>query len=85
VLREPLAIPLRDARSPMVLAIDIGTSGLRVFLFDGRARPIAHCIAHADRPLRISADGEATVDADERVRAACATIDVVLAKAGRRE
>ena len=84
MLREPLAIPLRDARSPMVLAIDIGTSGLRVFLFDGRARPIAHCIAHADRPLRISADGEATVDADERVRAACATIDVVLAKAGRR-
>ena len=84
MLREPLAIPLRDARSPMVLAIDIGTSGLRVFLFDGRARPIAHCIAHADRPLRISADGEATVDADERVRAACATIDVVLANAGRR-
>ena len=84
MLREPLAIPLRDARSPMVLAIDIGTSGLRVFLFDGRARPIAHCIAHADRPLRISADGEATVDADERVLAACATIDVVLANAGRR-
>jgi gluconokinase len=84
VLREPLAIPLRDARSPLVLAIDIGTSGLRVFLFDARGRPIAPCIAHADRPLRISPEGEATVDADERVRAACATIDVVLASAGRR-
>jgi gluconokinase len=84
VLREPLAIPLRDARSPLVLALDIGTSGLRVFLFDVRGRPIAPFIAHADRPVRTSADGEATVDADERARAACGAIDTVLASAGRR-
>ncbi|MDP9280681.1 MAG: FGGY family carbohydrate kinase [Chloroflexota bacterium] len=84
MLREPLAIPLREARSPLVLALDIGTSGLRVFLFDVRGRPIAPFIAHADRPVRTSADGEATVDADERVRAACGAIDTVLAGAGRR-
>jgi gluconokinase len=84
VLREPLAIPLRDARPPLVLALDVGTSGLRVFLFDARGRPIASCIAHADRPVRTAADGEVTVDADERVRAACGLIDVVLARAGRR-
>jgi gluconokinase len=84
VLREPLAIPLRDARSPLVLALDIGTSGLRVFLFDVRGRPIAPFIAHADRPVRTSADGEATVDADERARAACGAIDTILASAGRR-
>ena len=84
MLREPLAIPLREARAPLVLALDIGTSGLRVFLFDARGRPILRCIAHADRPVRTSADGEATVDADERVRAACGAIDAVLASAGRR-
>jgi len=84
VLREPLAIPLREARAPLVLALDIGTSGLRVFLFDSRGRPVAGCIAHADRPVRTAADGEVTVDADERVRAACLTIDAVLARAGRR-
>ena len=84
MLREPLAIPLREARPPLVLALDIGTSGLRVFLFDVRGRPIARCIAHADRPLRAGADGEATVDADERVRAACGAIDAVLARAGSR-
>jgi gluconokinase len=84
VLREPLAIPLREARAPLVLALDIGTSGLRVFLFDVRARPIAPFVAHADRPVRTSVDGEVTVDADERVRAACRAIDTVLAKAGRR-
>jgi gluconokinase len=84
VLREPLAIPLGDARPPLVLALDIGTSGLRVFLFDVRGRPIVRCFAHADRPVRTSTDGEATVDADERVRAACGAIDAVLASAGRR-
>ena len=84
MLREPLAIPLREARAPLVLALDIGTSGLRVFLFDARSRPIAPFVAHADRPVRISADGEATVDADERVKAACGAIDSVLRSAGRR-
>jgi len=34
VPREPLAIPLREARAPLVLALDTGTSGLRVLLFD---------------------------------------------------
>ena len=84
MVREPLAIPLREARAPLVLALDIGTSGLRVFLFDARGRPVARCIARADRPVRTSVDGEATVDADERVRAACGAIDAVLARAGRR-
>jgi gluconokinase len=67
-----------------VLALDIGTSGLRVFLFDTRGRPIAPFVAHADRPVRISTDGEATVDPEERVRAACRAIDTVVASAGRR-
>src|SRR5258708_1186844 len=84
VLREPLAIPLREARSPLVLALDIGTSGLRVFLFDVRGRPVASCIAHADRPLRTSPGGGVTVDAGGRVRAACGGIDGVLARSGRR-
>jgi gluconokinase len=84
VLREPLAIPLHQARPPLVLSLDIGTSGLRVFLFDVRGRPIDRCIAHADRPVRMGPDGEATVEADERVRAACGAIDEVLAGAGRR-
>lgn len=84
MLREPLAVPLSKARAPLVLALDVGTSGLRAFLFDVRGRPIRGCIAHADRPVRTSAAGEATVDADERVRAAARVIDEVLRRAGRR-
>ena len=84
MLREPLAIPLSKAQAPLVLALDFGTSGLRAFVFDVRGRPIDRCIAHADRPVRTSADGEASVDADERVRAAGLVIDEVLRRAGRR-
>jgi hypothetical protein len=50
VLREPLAIPLREARAPLVLALDIGTSGLRVSCstyVDGRS--LRNGCALADR------------------------------------
>src|SRR5256885_4457812 len=82
--REPLAVPLREAKAPLVIAIDIGTSGLRSFLFDVRGRPVANAIARRDRPLRTAADGEATVDPGERVRATADAIDETLARASRR-
>ena len=84
MIREPLAIPLRAARPPLVLALDVGTSGLRAFLFDARARPIRSCIAHSDRAVRTSADGEATLDASERASAAIGAIDRVVDRAGKR-
>src|SRR2546428_11357082 len=82
--REPLAIPLREAKPPLVLALDVGTSGLRSFLFDVAGRPVASAIAHRDRPVRTSTDGEASLDPDERVRATASAIDETLARAGRR-
>ncbi len=84
MLQEPLAIPLREAKAPLVVAIDVGTSGLRVFLFDVRGRPIRTCIAHSDRPVRTSTSGEASLDADERTDAVIAAIDQVVRSAGRR-
>src|SRR5881628_1200965 len=84
LVREPLAIPLREAKPPLVLALDVGTSGLRSFLFDVAGRPVARAIAHRDRPVRTSIDGEASLDADERLRATASAIDETLARAGRR-
>ena len=84
LVREPLAIPLREAKPPLVLALDVGTSGLRSFLFDVAGRPVASAIAHRDRPVRTSTDGEASLDADERLRATASAIDETLARAGRR-
>src|SRR5437879_7269289 len=82
LVREPLAIPLREAKPPLVLALDVGTSGLRSFLFDVAGRPVARAIAHRDRPVRTSIDGEASLDADERLRATASAIEEALARAG---
>jgi len=67
-----------------VLALDVGTSGLRAFVFDSRARPIRSCIVGVDHAVRTSPAGEASVDADERVRALATAVDAVLARLGRR-
>src|SRR5881296_3444823 len=80
LVREPLAVRLREAQAPLVLSIDIGTSGLRSFLFDVAGRPVASAIAHRDRPVRTSIDGEASLDADERLRATASAIDETLAR-----
>ena len=40
LLGERLAIPSREAKPPLVIAMDIGSSGLRPFLFDLRSRPV---------------------------------------------
>lgn len=84
LLREPLAIPLREARAPLVLALDVGTSGLRAFVFDAKARPIGPAVAWSRKAPRTSRLGEASLDADERARAAFACIDGVMRALGRR-
>lgn len=84
LVREPLAIALREAKAPLVLSVDVGTSGLRAFLFDARARPIGSCVAHADLRPRTSRDGGVTVDAEEHFRTLASAIDRVLLAAGRR-
>lgn len=84
LLREPLAIPLREARAPLVLALDVGTSGLRAFVFDAKARPVAPAVAWSRKATRTSRLGEASLDADERARAAFACIDAVMGVLGRR-
>ncbi|HEX4743403.1 MAG TPA: gluconokinase [Candidatus Limnocylindria bacterium] len=84
LVREPLAIPLREARAPLVLAIDVGTSGLRAFVFDAKARPIGSAVAWSRKAARTSRLGEASLDADERARATFDCVDTVLRVIGRR-
>ncbi|OLC53987.1 MAG: hypothetical protein AUH85_12740 [Chloroflexi bacterium 13_1_40CM_4_68_4] len=84
VIREPLAIGLREAEAPLVLAIDVGTSGVRAFVFDRRARPIGVCIARVDHAVRTSRDGEATLDPPAVMRSVLGVIDAVVRRAGGR-
>jgi gluconokinase len=51
-----------NASSPLVLAIDIGTSSLRTALFDARARRFVETTAQETYPLRVTPDGGAELD-----------------------
>jgi gluconokinase len=50
---------LGNISSPLVLAIDIGTSSLRTALFDGRAQRFIQTTAQQTYSLRVTADGGA--------------------------
>lgn len=84
VIREPLAIPLREARPPLVLTLDVGTSGLRTRIFDARARPIRGCTSATLSGLRTTTGGEASLDAAALRRALGVLMDATLKAAGRR-
>jgi len=84
VVAEPFGIPLRQAKAPLILALDIGTSGLRALAFDSLARPIRTAGVSSDRAPRLSTRGEASLDPAERSRAAFACIDRVMGALGRR-
>jgi gluconokinase len=51
-----------NASTPLVLAIDIGTSSLRTALFDAQARRIIQTTAQEKYPLRVTPDGGAELD-----------------------
>lgn len=68
--------------SPLVLAIDIGTSSVRVNLYDLETRPLPNAQARARYTLQTTPDGGAFLDPDEVLRQTVACIDRVLERAG---
>lgn len=71
-------------RPPIVLALDISTSGVRAALYDGSGLEIAGAAAQLARQLQTTPDGGAELDAREAVRQAAATIDALLSKPAAR-
>jgi gluconokinase len=76
-----LAASLRSEReTPIVLALDIGTSGVRAALFDGRGDEIeGSLVALRNSPYELSAGGDANADA--LVSFVAQAIDVAVARA----
>jgi gluconokinase len=69
--------------SPLVLAIDIGTSSVRANLYDLEARPLQGAQARGHYTLQTTPDGGAFLDPDEVLRQTMACIDRVLERAGK--
>jgi len=70
--------------TPLIAALDIGTSSVRAMLFDARGRPVPGAQASVATPLVTTAEGGAEVDPDGLVRAAVAALAAVEAQAGGR-
>ncbi|GCE13803.1 gluconokinase [Tengunoibacter tsumagoiensis] len=68
--------------TPLILALDIGTSSTRAILFDGTGTTIDGMSSQHTYPLQTSVAGEASVDADTLVGVVAQTITEVLQKAG---
>ncbi|GAC1445982.1 MAG: hypothetical protein NVSMB56_01040 [Pyrinomonadaceae bacterium] len=75
-------IAAHAAQTPLVLALDIGTSGVRAALFDGRGFEISGTQSHIARTFHATAEGGAELNADVACHEAAHVIDATLALAG---
>ena len=73
-----------EARAPLALAIDVGTSSTRVAAFDALARPLAGTATRDAHTVATDAAGAATLDPDRLVDGVAGCIDGTLRKLGRR-
>ncbi len=71
------------SRSPLILTLDVGSSSLRVFLFNSRAEPFSSYDARAPFFFDTGRDGRADADPDALVRLVTSLISSVLEKAGK--
>lgn len=69
------------ALSPLILAIDIGTSSVRVNLFDHLGRAVEGVEARQSHEIRITSDGAAEADPDALLGLIWSCLDIVLAQA----
>ena len=60
-------IAAQEASSPLIAALDLGTSSVRVLLFDGLGRNVSGYEAQIPYRMNITSDGGAEIDADRLV------------------
>ena len=73
-----------EARAPLALAIDVGTSSTRVVAFDALVRPLAGTTTRDLHTVATDNAGAATLDPDRMVDGVARCIDGTLRKLGRR-
>jgi gluconokinase len=77
-------IGLTEAVSPLVMAIDIGSSSVRALLYDGEGNQVSDSEHQSPHSLQTTADGGATADPDHLVELVYTCIDHALANAESR-
>ncbi|MCS6861017.1 MAG: gluconokinase [Abditibacteriales bacterium] len=68
----------------LILTVDIGTSSVRVLLFDAHGRSVAGVQGSAEQTLHTTPDGGAELDADDLVERVVSCVEEALQRAGDR-
>jgi len=76
------AIAAESVEEPLILAIDIGTSAVKILIFDRRGRALEGVQWRGAFEVRTSREGASEVDPDAALEVVWQGIDAVLAKAG---
>jgi gluconokinase len=71
-------------KTPLILALDIGTTSTRALLFDAAGQPVPDCLAQIPNQLETTQDGGATFQPDQLFDHVITVIDQVLQRAGAR-
>jgi gluconokinase len=74
-----------EAMSPLVLAVDVGSSSVRALLYDARGRALQGTEHQVHHTLETSVDGGSTADPDTLVSLVASCIDETYAAAGTRQ
>src|SRR5262245_44912027 len=70
-----------EAKGPLALALDVGTSSARAALYDSRGRQVEHVEGRTHYQMTVTQDGGVEIEADELIGIICATIDECLLEA----
>ena len=70
-----------EAKRPLALALDVGTSSARAALYDSRGRQIEHVEGRTHYQMTVTQYGGVEIDADKLIEIICATIDECLREA----
>lgn len=84
-MAERFAVELLDAIRPLVLSLDIGSTGTRGGLFDAGGRPIAKSRVRVEHSFKVNASGRSEIGADQLVREVVSAIDGITAPLKRGE
>lgn len=69
----------KDAREPLVLTIDVGSSSVRAGVYDAQGRAVQGCESHHPYLAQTTADGGVETDAGKLLELTCACLDEVVA------
>ena len=73
---------MKSIEGPLVLAVDIGSSSTRAWVYDSRGRAVAGIGTQVDHALRTSVDGRSEDEAEAALARLVRCIDTALAQAG---